>query len=94
MSGLRLSNLLVKRFSTPEEKASFCEKYMESEPVLKAIVDVIDEKICANRASQLSLKEYDSPAWPYQQADHNAYQRALEEIKRLLTAERVSDNDR
>lgn len=52
---------------------------------------IIDEKIETRRAKKVSEEEYANPSWPYKQADAVGYERALREIRSLLTASSLEE---
>lgn len=60
------------------------EKFVEAWGIAK---DVLQEKLKTVEKTSVSKAEYESPSWPYLQADHVGYMRALREVIELLTLE-------
>lgn len=88
MDKTKVSLTWTKKLSDEKQKEEFVKKLYENEEILNALAVILDEKIEASRNNQLSTKSFSSPAWPYEQADSNGYQRALSEIKSLIKLEK------
>ena len=63
--------------------------YIGSHAVRKRLVALLNEKISSQRGSSLSVSKYDSPGWPYLQADAVRYERALNEVISLISEKLV-----
>lgn len=81
------SNLLINHLPK-EERDAFHKRLIANDDLFERSRELIGIKIEDARTKQLSDDSYDSPAWSERQADLNGYQRALEEIKQLLTLTR------
>jgi len=69
-----------------EDKKEFEARVVENKIILDRLLDLIAKK--DNDAQKRKLKpDYSIPAWAEHQADTIGYQRALEEMKDLLTIE-------
>lgn len=51
---------------------------------LALLKDILAKELEATRTSRCSKDGYDSPAWPYQQADYNATERTLQKVLDLI----------
>lgn len=51
----------------------------------KRLVELLQEKIGVSHQVGCSKNAYNNPNWPYVQADHRGYERALHEIIDLIT---------
>ena len=76
---------LYSHLKDKDESESLRKRIIANNDLYERPVDLIDIYIKDARKKQLELGSYDSPAWSERQADLNGYQRALEEIKQLLT---------
>lgn len=70
----------------PDEKAKKERKELvaSARPTLDVLKEIVLTKLMDAESVQLSLADYDSPAWPYKQADRNAVVRTLRDILELL----------
>lgn len=59
-------------------------EFRHSKNLREAIIKVLESKMDANRRSQISKANYDSPSWALTQADAIGYQRAMKELTELL----------
>lgn len=71
-----------------DQKEEFHNRLLANIDLFEQPLNILTKKIKDARTKQLSDTSYDTPAWSERQADLNGYQRALEEIKLLLTIER------
>lgn len=72
----------------PCDQDDFHKRLVANNDLFERPIQLIGIKIEDARKKQISDESYDSPAWSERQADLNGYQRALEEIKLLLTITR------
>ncbi len=75
LSGERLKNVL--------------EEFRAGTAFREQLVLVIKQKIDSNKREVLSKSSYESPAWPFLQADANGYARGLLEVISLITEKDV-----
>lgn len=68
-----------------EDQEVYRDRLIRNSDLFDQVVTLIEGKTTTARKKQLSDTSYDSPAWSEKQADLNGYQRALEELKLLLT---------
>lgn len=78
-------NLQWVKGMSEEDKKSFIEALTHNQRVNKTLVALIREKKATNTSSTQGLRSYESPNWAYLQADHNGYQRALDEVLELFS---------
>lgn len=81
------SNQLINHLPK-DERDDFHNRLKANNDLFERPLELIGIKIEDARKTQLSDSSYDSPAWSERQADLNGYQRALEELKQLLTITR------
>ena len=68
-----------------EENARDVRKnFKESLVIRKRLRELLDKKIIENRNASLLKGAYDTPNWAYKQADSVGYERALNEIIKLI----------
>ena len=60
-------------------------------PALKMLSAVLEDKVGSSERTQEGVKAYESPSWPYLQADHIATQRTLKEIIKIITPSDVNN---
>lgn len=53
-------------------------------PVIKRLLSFLEDELTASKEAGLSKSSYDSPAWPYMQADNLGEQRAYNRVIHLL----------
>lgn len=61
------------------------QNFKESTVLRKRFFEVVTEMIESNRKSQVSKALYESPNWPYLQADKAGYERALRDMVDLFS---------
>ena len=66
----------------PEEREQFNNLVLGSKKVLDRAVEILYNRVKSREVP--SIKDYDSPSWPYLQADRLGELRALQEVIRLL----------
>ena len=69
---------------TDDDKSKFYAQYNNNIEFLDELVKVFEEKIKASELEADSKDTYDSPTWPYRQADSVGYRRAMREVNYLL----------
>lgn len=67
-----------------EDRSSFTERFIASKELFDRLNRILEDKTKEARRKQLSTTTYELPAWSENQADLNGYQRAMEEIIKLL----------
>lgn len=72
-----------------QEKKEVVEDFKASPALRARLTQMLTKKIDSERTSSLSKISYDSPSWPYLQADTNGYERALREVISLIDEEKV-----
>lgn len=72
----------IRHLKTKEEKEAFKGAITAAQPVLDVLKNFCQRKL--DEAQSVKEDDYDVPSWPYKQADKNGYQRALEDILKLL----------
>lgn len=67
----------------PEDQRADFAKYITScTPLLGALQAILEKKLeASNRSAET---DYDSPGWPYRQADKVGYERLAQELLRLI----------
>ena len=80
-----ISKQLYSHLKNKEEGESLKKRIEANSELFERPVFLVESWLKDARKKQLELGSYDSPAWSERQADLNGYQRALEEIKQLLT---------
>lgn len=72
----------------PKEKQAERKEIVEKSKLMReATRDVLKFKLQEAQASAITKSNYDSPSWPYLQADAVGYARAVQEMIDLLTIE-------
>lgn len=69
----------------PDEAAEIKQSFVASKRLRKQLVNVFKEKSDTILRLRISDEEYNSPSWPYKQADAVGYQRAISEIISILS---------
>lgn len=68
-----------------EEQARIVNlQFKEATALRRRFTEILDEKIATKRKEMHSKDGYNSPSWPYYQADSLGYERALMEIMSIL----------
>lgn len=75
---------LISSHLKGEEKENFEVYFRNSRQILERLQFIIEQKIKKSNTDKISDEGYNTPNWPYKQADHNGYVRALEEVWQLL----------
>ena len=75
----------ITKGMTEEETKEISMEFISSVYLRKRLVEVLEDRIASSRASVIASSSYDSPAWPFVQADNNGYERALREVISLLS---------
>ena len=57
---------------------------VESGPVLRRLIKILEKKMGVNTNASLGIEEYESPSWPLRQADRIGYNRSIRELIRLI----------
>lgn len=68
-----------------QELEDFRGSFAASKVARKRIAEVLQKKIDSNHVYATSKDRYDSPSWPYLQADSVGYTRAIKEIISLIS---------
>lgn len=58
--------------------------FKESLVMRKRMISLLEDLVEKNRKEGRSKESYGNPSWPYKQADHVGYERALFEVLGLL----------
>lgn len=66
------------------QKDNFYRDWQAAKPVLERLTSIIEEFERELTDSELSIEEYNSPAYPYLKADRTGERRALRKIKQLI----------
>lgn len=78
--------------TAPKEQHEDLRKYILScQPLLDRLALIAKRKINASRKS--STGDYDSPGWPYRQADKTGYERAWGELLALVNSQTTEVHD-
>jgi hypothetical protein len=67
-----------------EDKKEMEELVKGSRRVLERLAAELDKKIERSAKDSRKSTAYDSPNWPFKQADARGYERAMEEVKALI----------
>lgn len=78
---------------TLEKEAEMEQIYQEALAFRQRLTVLVNKRIDSNRGFLISKKQYDSPNWPYLQADGIGYERAMDEILNLIGAHNVSNQE-
>jgi hypothetical protein len=70
---------------TPEKAAIIKADYVVSLGARRRLVELVNDKLRVCSSVKRSKESYDSPNWPYLQADAVGYERALFEIISLIS---------
>ncbi len=68
----------AKMITDPEERATFLVSVKSASHVLERLAEILHDRVEADAKS--SKDDYDSPSWPYRQADKVGYARAMREV--------------
>lgn len=74
----------TKHLSDPADKERFELQVVSSKPVLDRVKKIIEEQVEDTDTSELSIKQFETPNWPYLQAYKNGFKSALMTIHRLI----------
>jgi hypothetical protein len=69
---------------TEQEILDIESAYKASSLIRKRLIDILKDKVDANRKSARSKTSYDNPNWAYLQADNSGYERALHDLIDLI----------
>lgn len=69
---------------TGQEKEEMKSSFLSSAALRQRVILLLHEKISTAQKESISKDAYNSPNWPYIQADACGYQRAMQEIISLL----------
>lgn len=78
-----------KILDTQEDKDKFYTYYNSNTELLDELVKAFEEKIKIAQSLSDAADTYDSPNWPYKQADLVGYRRGIQEVVNLLN---IRDN--
>lgn len=67
------------------EKQELISRYKANKDLFDRVIHLLELRKESARKTQISNSSYEQPAWSERQADLNGYQRALDEIKTLIT---------
>lgn len=70
-----------------EVRGERAEMVKSAKPVLDILRGILEKDIALKQAANLALKNYETAAWPYLQAEVNGEMRALQNVISLLTLE-------
>lgn len=65
-------------------KEDIVEAYNKSKLLRRRLTEVIQEKMDTEIVARTKREDYESPSWPYKQADSSGYLRALREIISII----------
>lgn len=80
-----MKTIWFQDIKSKEDQENFKKMVLGSKIVLDKAVQIVYNKIKDGERS--SLQDYESPSWPYKQADKIGYTRALKEIIDILTVD-------
>ena len=83
------TNLLNK--VEKEELDELKSNFIAAKFFRKTLIEVLNEKIESLRVKTSSSSAYNSPSWPYMQADGVGYERAMREVISLLSEEKLKN---
>ena len=66
------------------DKEAFKQNFANSYMTRKILIEYLEAKAKECRTAAMSKSAYDKPAWAQLQADSIGYQRALEDIKKII----------
>ena len=66
--------------------ATIDEEFVGSQNLREALVRLLTNKRESHRKAGVAKEEYGEACWPYKQADHIGYSRAIDEVIGLLTS--------
>lgn len=69
---------------TPERSKQVRDEFQHSPAFRERLISVLNGKKDSLRSECIAKTSYDTPSWPYLQADCNGYERAIKEIISLL----------
>lgn len=70
-----------------DEKRDIKASMLAAIPAFKRLTKLLEDKLEENKTSQLRRDVYDKASWPYFHADCNGYQRAINEMIKLIEVE-------
>lgn len=73
---------------TKEKATEVRSEFVHSVHLRERLIDVLNGKKASYRSEVTSKTSYDSPSWPYFQADSIGYERAIDEIISLLMSKK------
>jgi phage terminase large subunit-like protein len=81
---LKVATVWTAHLKDPAHRAKFLEdlSYQFQTHTLKRFIEIIEQKRAAKEKDRIN--DYESPAWPYQQAHFNGYIQALTELLQLI----------
>lgn len=75
---------------TPEERSERIKMVRAHPEIVKVINNMLKRDLADVERKQTSPADYTSPAWAYQQADHNGVKRVLQEFIQILDQEEIN----
>jgi hypothetical protein len=74
----------TQHLSDPKERENFLLHLRSAKPVLERLMDIIKEEEGVLDKSELSIKSFDTPNWPFLQAYKNGYRSGLNLTQKLI----------
>lgn len=82
-----MNTLWFRDCKTDEQKAERKKLVGSAAPTLKVLKDIVQKLLDEADANELKKSNYESPSWPYMQADLLGTKRAYSQILTLLDQE-------
>lgn len=67
-----------------QQKTDVEQSFNSATLLRRRLIEVLEDKISSTSSVARSKSSYDTPNWPYLQADYVGYERALHEIIELV----------
>lgn len=74
-----------------QEDKDIRSSYAESYIIRKRLTQMLDDKVDGKMKTAMSNDAFDSPSWAFLQAESIGYAKAMQEIIKLLDAEKKKD---
>lgn len=88
----RVSERLL-RGTKGEDREKLKQNLIHAQWVLDLIKGLVEDDLRASTARMRSDDAYEVASWPYAQADHLGYQRALAKVLKYVTLDREDRNE-
>lgn len=83
----RLTTEWYKGAKTETERAARAAEILSSRETLNILKKLLEDRLAALETGHTQKDKYESPSWPYLQADYVGAKRTLMEIIELVTTE-------